>query len=240
MNEKETGAKSSPVDQKGIKYMENSFFKTKKLATHLAKRRLDYFEAILGRKCQNILDVGCGPGVFYAPYSNLSVNWEGVEINKHWIHFGEKNKIPIKNKNLEKMKTKYDIITAYQVLEHVEDPNYFIKQIKNRLKKDGLLHLELPNHNSLTSKIRKISPYLFNDYGFIQPPMHMRAYTIKSLKSILIKHDFNIDNIFTCANNDRIWGQVRSYSLLRKIFYKLTSYFGLGSILIGLAKNNDH
>ena len=55
---------SSPVDENGIRMMEDSFFKTEKNCLSLCKKRIVYFEKILGRKCQNILDIGCGPGVF--------------------------------------------------------------------------------------------------------------------------------------------------------------------------------
>ena len=66
---------SSPVDYKGIKMMENSFYKTEKIAFHYAKNRIVEYEKMLERKCQNILDIGCGPGVFYKPYKDLSINW---------------------------------------------------------------------------------------------------------------------------------------------------------------------
>ena len=62
------------------------------------------------------MDIGCGPGVFYKPYKNLSINWTGVEVSPFWIEFGKKNKIPILEKNLNEIKEKFDIITAHQVL----------------------------------------------------------------------------------------------------------------------------
>ena len=46
---------SSPVDSKGIKMMENSFYKTEKIAFNYAKKRIMQYEKILERKCQNIL-----------------------------------------------------------------------------------------------------------------------------------------------------------------------------------------
>ena len=54
------------------------------------RKRIVYFEKILERKCQNILDIGCGPGVFWKPYKNLSINWTGVEVSPFWIEFGKK------------------------------------------------------------------------------------------------------------------------------------------------------
>ena len=36
------------------------------------------------KKCENILEVGCGPGVFYKPWSDLDVQWTGIDINPYW------------------------------------------------------------------------------------------------------------------------------------------------------------
>ena len=131
-------------------------------------------------------DIGCGPGVFYKAYNEMSINWTGVEVSPFWIEFGKKkNKIPILNQNLNEIKEKFDIVTAHQVLEHVENPITFINQILRILRPGGILHLEVPNNLSITSSLRKISPILSYDYGFIQPPMHMRAYCSQTIKNYL-------------------------------------------------------
>ena len=46
---------------------------------------------------------------------------------------------------MTKIDEKFDVITAHQVLEHVEKPNFFLEEIKEKLKIGGILHLELPN-----------------------------------------------------------------------------------------------
>ena len=73
------------------------------------------------------------------------------------------------------------------MLEHVGNPLKFMNQIIKILKPGGILHLEIPNHYSLSSSIRKISPILSYDYGFIQPPMHMRAYSSYTVKQLFKK-----------------------------------------------------
>ena len=232
----ETEGNSSPVHNEGIKMMEDSFFKTEKIAFQYAKKRIVKYEKILQRKCLNILDIGCGPGVFYKAYNEMSINWTGVEVSPFWIEFGKKNKIPILNQNLNEIKEKFDIVTAHQVLEHVENPITFINQILRILRPGGILHLEVPNNLSITSSLRKISPILSYDYGFIQPPMHMRAYCSQTIKKLFENNKFSIKNIFTCSNNDSTWGQVRQYSLFQKLFFNLSALIGKGSLLIGIAK----
>ena len=124
-------------------------------------------------------------------------------------------------------------------MEHVENPNKFLSKIIKILKPGGILHFELPNQSSLTSQLRMLSPKISYDYGFIQPPMHMRAYTKKTIKSLFDKNNLLTKSIITCSNNDITWGQVRDYSIAKILFYSITGLIGKGSLLIGIAKKDD-
>ena len=236
MVEKESGGNSSPVHMEGIEMMAKAFSKTNALAMKYAEKRLAIYESILNRKCQNVLEVGCGPGVFYRPWQESNVSWTGIDINPYWKEFGEKNQIPISNYSIDSLNGQYDVVMAYQVIEHVEDPISFMESIMARLKPGGIIHLELPNQNSLTSKLRQISSKLSYDYGFIQPPMHLRAFREKTIYRLF--KNFNLDTkmVFTCGNTDKTWGQVRDYSLFQKYLYSITGGLGFGSLLIGMAQ----
>jgi len=236
MVEKESGGNSSPVHIEGIEMMAKAFHKTNALARKYTEKRLVIYESILNRKCQNVLEVGCGPGVFYRPWQESNVSWTGIDINPYWKKFGEKNQIPISNHSIDSLNGQYDVVMAYQVIEHVEDPISFMESIMVRLKPGGIVHLELPNQNSLTSKLRKISSKLSYDYGFIQPPMHLRAFREKTLQQLFNYFNLNTNSVFTCGNTDRTWGQVRNYSPLQKSLFSFAGAIGLGSLLIGLAQ----
>jgi len=204
----------------------------------LVSKRKNIYEKLLLRTCNKILDIGCGPGVFYKPWNQLNIEWQGVDINPYWSKFGKQNKIPISNQSIESIVDKFDVITAHQVIEHVQDPIAFMKSIKELLNPGGIIHLELPNQNSLTAKLRKISSKISFDYGFIQPPMHLRAYHKETIK--LLFDSLNLESImlFNCGNTDLTWGQVRDYNLTQKLIYGFSGKIGLGSLLIGLARLN--
>ena len=111
-----------------------------------------------------------------------------------------------------------------------------MEDIVSRLNPGGIIHLELPNQNSLNARIRRLS-YLFSkDYGFIQPPMHLRAYQKYTIEYLFKKLNIDLKNIFTCANTDKSWGQVRNYNLFQKSLYAFSGKVGLGSLLVGLGQ----
>ena len=238
MAEKEVGGDSSPVPKEGIEMMSNSFFKTNKLAMNFVIKRKIIYDELLSRNCSKVLDIGCGPGVFYKPWSQFNIEWEGIDINPYWSKFGEENKIPISNQPIDSITEKFDVITAHQVIEHVNDPVAFMKSIKALLNPGGLIHLELPNQNSLTAKLRKISSSISYDYGFIQPPMHLRAYHKKTIKLLFDSLNLEPIMLFECGNTDLTWGQVRNYNLIQKLIYGFSERVGMGSLLIGLARLN--
>ena len=238
MIEKEKGGDSSPVDLPGIEMMSKVFHKTEKLAKSFTiKRKLSY-EKLLNRDCDNVLEVGCGPGVFYKPWNQLNVDWFGTDINSFWKKFGEKNGVPISNQSIDSIKDKFDVVMAHQVIEHVEDPLTFMKIIKSLLKPRGIIHLELPNQFGLSARLRKISPKFSHDYGFIQPPMHLRAYSKKTIRYLFDSLGLKSQMVFVCGNTDKIWGQVRDYSLLQQFYFTFSGKIGMGSLLIGIAKLN--
>jgi len=236
MVEKEVGGDSSPVPKEGIEMMSSSYFKTKELAMNFVSKRKMIYDKLLSRNCNKILDIGCGPGVFYKPWLKFNIKWEGIDINPYWCKFGEKNNIPISSQPIDSIAEKFDVITAHQVIEHVNDPVAFMKGIKRLLRPGGIIHLELPNQNSLTAKLRKISSKISYDYGFIQPPMHLRAYHKKTIKYLFESLNLESIMLFDCGNTDLTWGQVRNYNVMQKLIYGFSGNIGMGSLLIGLAR----
>ncbi len=236
MDIKNSGGDSSPVHQQGIEMMAASFHTTQKLADRLCNARLKVYEDILDHPCRNVLEVGCGPGVFHRPFSIRRVDWTGIDINPYWKQFGQQNDVPISTESLFKVKEKFDVVIAYQVLEHVKDPMSFMALLTNRLQPGGILHLELPNHQSLTAKMRKISPFISDEYGFIQPPMHLRAYKKRTLQHLITQLNMETKLITVFANNHPIWGQVRNWNMFQHLLYFISGTLGMGSLLVGLAQ----
>jgi 2-polyprenyl-3-methyl-5-hydroxy-6-metoxy-1,4-benzoquinol methylase len=145
-----------------------------------------------------ILDVGAGLG-FFVKFASQLKGWQsyGVEISKGGYDFA-KNRLKcetfflgrIEEQNFEN--ETFDIITMWDVIEHLPDPTSVLNKCFDLLKKDGILFLHTPSGEMqlLKSKIKKI---LFGEkegMHFLEAKDHLNLYSQKGLNLILSKCGF--------------------------------------------------
>ena len=117
--------------------------------------------------CKNIdiLDIGCGGGLLCEPLSRLGANVTGIDASKKNINVAKihskKNKLKINYicsspENLV-LKKKFDVILNMEVVEHVDDVNFFIKKSSEFLKKGGLMFVATLN--------KTLKSYIFGIIG---------------------------------------------------------------------------
>ena len=101
----------------------------------------------------NLLDIGCGGGLLSEPMCRLGANVVGIDASTRNIEVAKfhakKNKLKINYKvaSPEKLKTKikFDVILNMEIIEHVEDVNFFIKESAKLLKKNGIMFVATLN-----------------------------------------------------------------------------------------------
>ena len=101
----------------------------------------------------NILDIGCGGGLLSEPMTRLGATVTGIDASNKNINIAKlhakKNKLKINYlcsspENL-KIKKKFDVILNMEIIEHVEDINFFINSCSKLLKKNGLMFVATLN-----------------------------------------------------------------------------------------------
>ena len=101
----------------------------------------------------NLLDIGCGGGLLSEPMCRLGANVVGIDASKKNIEVAnfhaKKNKLKIDYKVASpetlKIKTKFDIILNMEIVEHVEDVEFFINESSKLLKKNGMMFVATLN-----------------------------------------------------------------------------------------------
>ena len=101
----------------------------------------------------NLLDIGCGGGLLSEPMCRLGANVVGIDASVKNIKIAKfhakKNKLKINYKvsSPEKLKTKikFDVILNMEIVEHVENIDFFIKESAKMLKKNGIMFVATLN-----------------------------------------------------------------------------------------------
>jgi len=131
-----------------------------------------------------VLDFGCGQGRFLACLPKAFIKY-GVEINPQAVGYIKKNFPQIKIfKNLSSVRTrtlKFNLVTLWHVLEHLDKPPKTLEQLANLLEKDGWLILSTPNSQSLGFKIGQ------KHWFHLDVPRHLAIYNSDNLVKLCDK-----------------------------------------------------
>ena len=100
-----------------------------------------------------LLDIGTGYGFFLdAIRRNHGMQVSGVELSIEEAEFGRKQlhldirDVALAQAGLES--ASYDIVTAFEVIEHIEDPSAFVAELASYLKPGGILIIATDNFES--------------------------------------------------------------------------------------------
>lgn len=201
--------------------------------------RLPIFEAVADRQIKRVLEIGCSIGNGFYAFRDHGIDWIGLETNPRWIEYGKKHSIPICETELTALENTFDLIYFHQVLEHIWDPGPFMQACFDRLNPGGVLHIAVPNHAGFTSLLRRAMPRMVpTEFGMIQFPHHLRAYSPKSLSRLFEISGFTPIDVHGIRHTDPCWGEwfARRGSLLNQAIFFAGGLIGLGTLLYGYAK----
>jgi 2-polyprenyl-3-methyl-5-hydroxy-6-metoxy-1,4-benzoquinol methylase len=214
------------------------------------------------------LEIGCGEGfllkaAFKENLSVLGVDYQNNHVkkfNKSVFKFSQK--IDPDSFLSKKNNSKFDIIAAINVLEHVRDPTKFVNNLKSFLNKSGIIILSVPNDFKKFQNLLQKRKFIKRKYWF-GPPQHLSYFNNENiliffkklnLKIIEAVSDFPIEIFLTLSkknytNNKKSGKEAHKARLIidnfilsqkHKIsldFYRSCHSSGLGRGMIFFLKN---
>ncbi|MBM9577318.1 class I SAM-dependent methyltransferase [Leptospira sp. 201903070] len=169
------------------------------------ERRLQFLKPKLVNK--RLLDFGCGIGGFLIKskaYTELS---EGVELELRLQSYFSKVDLKVW-KNLEEVlesNEKYDIITAFHVIEHVKDPIAIIKSLTKMLKPDGEIIIEVPSSSDALLTLYKSESFSRFTYW----SQHLYLFNSETFRVLIQKSGLKINWL----------KQIQRYSLANHLYW---------------------
>ena len=143
----------------------------------------------------NILDIGCGTGVFLGIALKNGWDCTGVELSKEGARIADDLVGNIFNTSFDNFKTEtqFDCISFWGVLEHVLNPIEQLSKAVKMLKENGVIVFEVPSADSLL--MQYVSKFKLNPYRFIESARHLSFFSRKSINTICDNLDLEIEYI---------------------------------------------
>jgi len=176
----------NPIER-GSKINENYSSMGSNGASIIRRSRLRAAKAQLGliRKYKSgasLLDIGCGEGFFLFNASKAGYATKGVELSQDAAAYARREfGLDVEAKPFEEMQLPenyFDVITMWQVLEHLPYPLAALKEIHRILKPDGLLVISTPDSGGIPAKV------LRRRWWNIRR-LHINQFTTKTLMDML-------------------------------------------------------
>ena len=157
-------------------------------AKYAAKTYVKNLQKALPKFKGSILDIGAGDGAFLsAALGVLATSNLGIEPSIKAIAKNYDNRVNIKNIAIEDLETneKFDLVTCFQTIEHLNNPREFITNIKRFIKPGGYFAISCHNRLSLTNKILGEKSPIFD-------VEHLQVFTDQGIEKLFSGLNFKI------------------------------------------------
>jgi len=149
----------------------------------------------------NLLDIGCGEGLFLEIAKRNGWHVTGTEISSFAVKYGrEKHGLDIYQGEITDIgfpDKVFDVITMWHVLEHTTNPVAVLKEARRILKDDGVFIVAVPNLNNFISQwvYRLVKGKKMHLFDPEDRELHLYHFTPKTIRLALEKTGFRIEKI---------------------------------------------
>lgn len=135
-----------------------------------------------------ILDVGCATGIFLQEAEKVGFNGFGIDVSKYAISKAESrlsNKVKLSSLRSGLFKKgSFNILTFFDVFEHLYNPRQTLQIAHNLLKKNGLVFINTGDTGSALAKLQG------RNWHFFIPPQHIYYFSKQNLIDLLESEGF--------------------------------------------------
>lgn len=146
-----------------------------------------------------LLDVGCGEGAWLS-YAATRFEAFGVDISAEGVEAAQERTglstiVCASATALPHADSAFDVVTALDVVEHIEDPALLLAEARRVLVPGGLLVLSTPNPSSLGSRLKGRDSFIYRD------PTHVSVLPAAEWRELVTTSGFVVDR----EGTDTLW-----------------------------------
>jgi 2-polyprenyl-3-methyl-5-hydroxy-6-metoxy-1,4-benzoquinol methylase len=157
---------------------------------------LDNFEPY--RQSNRLLDVGFGAGTILQVAAEKKWEAFGMEVSESAIKQARAQGFNVFHGELweaDYPEHYFDVVTASEIIEHLPDPQRFLKEVARILRPGGLLWATTPSSRGLSYRLIGL------DWSIIFPPEHIQLFSKKAMARMLEEAGFSQYKIHTHGVN---------------------------------------
>ena len=165
-----------------------------------SKMHQDFFQRFLTGRSGTLLDMGCGLGFFLKAMASYT-SWEahGCEISPAAVRYA-RDTLGLSNINCSRLEevnlplSSFDIITMWDVLEHILYPDPLLKHCFKLLRDGGICFIRTPNIEIQLQRARFLKLVknvgIGHGFAYLQARDHMHHYSESSIRMLLERNGF--------------------------------------------------
>ena len=184
-------------------------------------RRIASLAALLPAAKPKALDVGCATGIFLEAATQAGWDVEGIDISSYAVSQAREKGMRARVGELSAAHypdATFDVVTLWDIIEHVTEPSSVLAECERILKPGGLLAISTPDAGSPPANLLR-----GNWLGFRSIDEHLYFFSRASLAAMLVKA--NLEVVRSTS--------VGKYISLSRIIARLRYYTRVGAWLLG-------
>lgn len=174
-----------------------------------------------------VLDVGAGNGYFVTlAREEFALQADGLEISDREIRFAKDVLgVDLINEDVATHGRQYDVVTCFNVIEHVPSVRPFFAHLLSCLRPGGLLVVTTPNPKCVHARVKGLKRW-----NMVDPPHHINLLTRQALTTLAASEGLIEAHYETLSTYVSFVREIdTSNMLLRRLVFRTLRALGLGS-----------
>jgi 2-polyprenyl-6-hydroxyphenyl methylase/3-demethylubiquinone-9 3-methyltransferase len=167
-----------------------------------------------------VLDVGCGTGAWLARLAKHGfVNLYGIDVELPRVGStgAQIFRMDLDKDDLRFAGVQFQLITAIEVIEHIENVGRLLSLVESHLKDDGLFLLTTPNIHSLHSRLRFLLKGELQFFDEKADRTHLQPFVFTGLRRMLARHGLRICSSWSFPERGGSIASRRSLRLVTRV-----------------------
>ncbi len=167
-----------------------------------------------------LLDIGCATGLFLEVASEVGWEVEGIDISAYALTRARSKGFSVHRGTLTELALPagaYDVVTMWDLIEHVPDPAGLLGECRRLLRPGGLLAISTPDAGSMLARVLR-----GNWLGFRSIDEHLYFFSRRTMTLMLNDAGFDVARFHA----------VGKYLTLPRLVERLRFYTRVGAFLL--------